>query len=77
MAEQVTETIHGEGYAVGSLDGMGTGPGFRKVRRALDVEALPLEGKFGGQQVREAMKGHILAEASLAGVYSLNQSISL
>ncbi len=40
MAEQVTETIHGEGYAVGSLDGMGTGPGFRKVRRALDVEAF-------------------------------------
>ena len=44
---------------------------------ALDVEALPLEGKFGGQQVREAMKGHILAEASLTGLYSLNPSISL
>jgi len=26
-----------EGYAIGSLDGIGEGPGFRKIRRALDV----------------------------------------
>jgi quercetin dioxygenase-like cupin family protein len=30
----------GDGYAVGHLDDLGTGPGFRKVRRALGVEAF-------------------------------------
>jgi Raf kinase inhibitor-like YbhB/YbcL family protein len=42
---------------------------------ALDVERLPVEGKFNGPQVREAMRGHILAQASLAGLYSLNPAI--
>src|SRR4051794_3069674 len=40
MADQVSETVQGEGYAVGSLDGMGEGYGFRKVRRELGVEAF-------------------------------------
>jgi quercetin dioxygenase-like cupin family protein len=30
----------GEGYAVGSLEDLGEGPGFRKVRRALGVSAF-------------------------------------
>jgi len=30
----------GDGYAVGNLDDMGEGPGFRKVRRELDVTAF-------------------------------------
>jgi uncharacterized cupin superfamily protein len=30
----------GEGYAVGHLDDLGEGPGFRKVRRGLDVTAF-------------------------------------
>jgi mannose-6-phosphate isomerase-like protein (cupin superfamily) len=34
------ETVKGDGYAVGSLEGMGQGPGFRKVRRELDVQAF-------------------------------------
>ena len=34
------EVIHGEGYAVGSLDALGEGPGFRKVRSALGVTAF-------------------------------------
>ena len=42
---------------------------------ALDIEQLPVEGKFGGQQVRNAMQGHILEEARLTGVYSLNPSV--
>ena len=42
---------------------------------ALDIEQLPVEGKFGGQQVRDAMQGHILEEARLTGVYSLNPSV--
>ena len=40
MAEAVRETVKGEGYAVGHVDGMGDGPGFRKVRRELDVTAF-------------------------------------
>jgi uncharacterized cupin superfamily protein len=40
LAEQVRETIEGEGYAVGHIDGMGEGPGFRKVRQELGVTAF-------------------------------------
>ena len=32
------ETVQGDGYAVASLDQIGEGYGFRKVRRALDVK---------------------------------------
>jgi Raf kinase inhibitor-like YbhB/YbcL family protein len=39
---------------------------------ALDIPTLPVEGKLTGQQVRAAMHGHILAEASLTGTYTLN-----
>lgn len=44
---------------------------------ALDVERLPLEGKFGGQQARDAMQGHILAQASVTGLYTLNPAVKL
>jgi quercetin dioxygenase-like cupin family protein len=40
MAQQVNEVTEGDGYAVGSLDGIGEGYGFRKVRRELGVEAF-------------------------------------
>ena len=40
MSEAVRETITGDGWAVGSIDGMGKGPGFRKVRRELGVQAF-------------------------------------
>jgi mannose-6-phosphate isomerase-like protein (cupin superfamily) len=30
----------GEGYAIGGLDGLGEGPGFRKVRKGLGVTAF-------------------------------------
>ena len=42
---------------------------------ALDVDKLPLEGKFGGPEVRAALQGHILAEASLTGTYTLNPAL--
>jgi quercetin dioxygenase-like cupin family protein len=34
------QTTTGDGWAVGSLEGMGEGPGFRKVRRELTVTAF-------------------------------------
>ena len=37
MAEETTEVTQGDGYAVANLDSLGEGPGFRKVRRQLDV----------------------------------------
>ena len=42
---------------------------------ALDLEKLPLAGKFGGTEVRAAIAGHILAEASLHGTYTLNPAL--
>jgi uncharacterized cupin superfamily protein len=36
----MAEVRHGDGYAVASLDQMGDGPGFRKVRRELGVTAF-------------------------------------
>ena len=43
---------------------------------ALDVEHLSVSGKFTGQQVREAMQGHILAEARIVGTYTLNPELA-
>ena len=43
---------------------------------ALDVEHLPLNGKFTGAQVREAMQGHILAEARIIGTYTLTPALA-
>jgi Raf kinase inhibitor-like YbhB/YbcL family protein len=42
---------------------------------ALDVGRLDVDGKLTGQQVRAAMQGHILAQASLTGTYTLNPSL--
>jgi quercetin dioxygenase-like cupin family protein len=38
--EEVSEPIEGDGYSVANLDGLGEGYGFRKIRRALGVEAF-------------------------------------
>lgn len=42
---------------------------------ALDIECLALEGRFGGAEVRNALAGHVLAEAKLTGLYSLNPAL--
>jgi hypothetical protein len=42
---------------------------------ALDVERLSLPERFGGREVRDAVKGHVLAEAALTGRYSLNPAV--
>ena len=39
---------------------------------ALDVDKLPLVGAFTGADARKAMAGHVLADASLMGTYTLN-----
>ncbi len=41
MADPATQVSKGQGYAVAeSLDALGDGPGFRKVRKELDVTAF-------------------------------------
>lgn len=37
MSQEVKEPIKGDGYTVANVDGIGEGPGFRKIRRELDV----------------------------------------
>jgi len=44
---------------------------------ALDVARLPVDGVFTGPDVRKAIAGHILAEASVTGRYTLNPALSL
>lgn len=42
---------------------------------ALDVAKCPVDGRFTGADVREAIASHILAEASVTGTYSLNPDV--
>jgi Raf kinase inhibitor-like YbhB/YbcL family protein len=44
---------------------------------ALDLPRCPLEGRFGGADVRAAIAGHVLAQASLTGLYALNPAVAL
>ena len=43
---------------------------------ALDIARVPVEGKFTGSEVREAIQGHILAQASFSGGYTLNPALA-
>ena len=44
---------------------------------ALDVSRLALQGRFDGKAVRQAIEGHVLAQAAITGRYSLNPSVKL
>jgi Raf kinase inhibitor-like YbhB/YbcL family protein len=44
---------------------------------ALDVERLPLSGSFGGNEVRRAVEGHVLAQAAITGRYTLNPAVKI
>jgi quercetin dioxygenase-like cupin family protein len=39
-SQEYPQVRRGEGYAIGHLDDLGEGPGFRKVRKGLDVKAF-------------------------------------
>jgi Raf kinase inhibitor-like YbhB/YbcL family protein len=43
---------------------------------ALDIDRVPVDGKFTGAQVLEAIKGHVLAQASFSGDYTLNPTLT-
>jgi Raf kinase inhibitor-like YbhB/YbcL family protein len=42
---------------------------------ALNLARLPLEGVFTGQQVRDAMAGHVMDAATYSGTYTLNRRL--
>ena len=44
---------------------------------ALDVPHLTLGSAFSGSDARKALTGHILAQATLTGVYTLNPAVRL
>ena len=46
--------------------------GYRFGVFALDVPTLGLSGRFTGQQVRDAMQGHVLASGRIVGLYAIN-----
>ena len=43
---------------------------------ATDLERLPLTGTFRGADVVNALRGHVLAEATITGLYSLNPQVA-
>jgi hypothetical protein len=43
---------------------------------AIDVDAVPLDGRFTGAEVRRAIEGHVLASASITGTYTLNPRLA-
>lgn len=44
---------------------------------ALDIERCPLEGEFRASDVLAAIEGHVLATASITGLYSINPDVKL
>jgi len=44
---------------------------------ALDVDKLPVAGVFKGPDVLNAIRGHVLGQASVTGVYSLNPQVKV
>jgi Raf kinase inhibitor-like YbhB/YbcL family protein len=42
---------------------------------AVDVASLNLSGAFGGPEVLEALKGHVLAQGEWVGTYTLNPDL--
>ena len=54
--------IKGEGYAVGHLEDLGDGPGFRKVRKGLDVTAFGVNAIVMPPGIESGLHCHDLQE---------------
>jgi Raf kinase inhibitor-like YbhB/YbcL family protein len=50
---------------------------YRFTVYALGVPRLLVDGRFDGAQALRAMEGHVLAQASVTGRYTLNPAVSL
>jgi mannose-6-phosphate isomerase-like protein (cupin superfamily) len=54
--------IRGEGYAIGDLDALGRGPGFRKVRKGLEVTAFGVNAIVLPPGIESGFHAHELQE---------------
>ena len=54
--------IGGSGFAIGSLDDLGEGPGFRKVRRGLDVTAFGVNAIVMPPGIESGFHAHDIQE---------------
>jgi quercetin dioxygenase-like cupin family protein len=61
-ASAYPKVIAGEGYAVGSLDDLGEGPGFRKVRKGLGVRAFGVNAIVMPPGIQTGFHSHELQE---------------
>lgn len=43
---------------------------------ALDMGQVPVEGRFGGADVIKAIQGHVLDQATITGLYTLNPRLA-
>jgi Raf kinase inhibitor-like YbhB/YbcL family protein len=43
---------------------------------ALDIDRVPVEGKFDGPAVLKAIGGHVIGKASITGTYTLNPRLA-
>ena len=56
------KVIRGDGYAIGDLDALGEGPGFRKVRKGLDVTAFGVNAVVLPAGIETGFHAHDLQE---------------
>ena len=61
-AAEYPNVITGEGYAVGKLEDLGEGPGFRKVRRGLGVSAFGVNALVLPPGIETGFHSHELQE---------------
>jgi uncharacterized cupin superfamily protein len=61
-ASEYPNVIRGEGYAVGHLDDLGEGPGFRKVRKGLGVSAFGVNAIVMPPGIESGLHSHELQE---------------
>jgi mannose-6-phosphate isomerase-like protein (cupin superfamily) len=52
------DVVQGDGYAISNLDELGSGPGFRKVRRALDVTAFGVNAIVYPPDIEPGLHAH-------------------
>ena len=48
---------------------------YQFILYAVDFESCPVSGRFTGQDVQQAIDGHVIAETKLTGIYSLNPEV--
>jgi uncharacterized cupin superfamily protein len=61
-ASEYPNVIRGEGYALGYLDDLGEGPGFRKVRKGLGVSAFGVNAIVMPPGIESGLHSHELQE---------------